>query len=71
MLQRILKKLDLTKTEKEEVMKAFARDRLDIPVELLYYLIDNELIESIKIIKNEDAKGETIKRLALALKNNS
>jgi len=52
-------------------MKAFARDRLDIPVELLYYLIDNELIESIKIIKNEDAKGETIKRLALALKNNS
>ena len=69
-INKICNNIVLTEQESQAMMDAFARDRLDVPVELLYYLIDNNLIESLKVIKEEDQKGTNIKNLALKLNSN-
>lgn len=66
-IEKIESNLILTEQEEETIMNAFTHDRLNIPVDLLYYLIDNNLLESIKTIQKEDENGESIKRLALTL----
>jgi len=66
-INKICSNIVLTEQEKEAMMDAFTRDRLEIPVELLCYLIDNDLLESLKIIKETDPKGTNIKKLALKL----
>lgn len=67
-INKICNNICLTEQELQSMMDAFTRDRLDIPVELLYYLIDNDLIESLQTIKESDKKGVNIKKLALKLK---
>ena len=59
--------LNLTEEEHKAMINAFAYDRLQIPKEVLYYLIDNDLLESIKIFKEYDAKGTKVKQLAKSL----
>lgn len=68
-IECISKKLLLTDEEYSMMMDAFAHDRLQVPVDILYYLIDNDLIESLNILKEVDKKGDNIKRLALSLNN--
>lgn len=70
LINRISNNFILTEEEKNKMKDAFIHDRLEVPSELLYYLIDNDLIESLKILKELDSKGENIKRLAFFLKNN-
>lgn len=67
-IEKIKSNLILTEDEEQLMMNAFTHDRLNVPVEILYYLIDNDLLDSIKTIKKEDAKGESIKRLAKTFK---
>lgn len=67
-IEKIKSNLILTEDEEKLMMNAFTHDRLNVPVEILYYLIDNDLLDSIKTIKKEDAKGESIKRLAKTFK---
>lgn len=62
--------LKLTEIEHKMMMDAFAHDRLQIPVDLLYYVIDNDLIESLKVLKEVDKEGQNIKSLALSLDKN-
>lgn len=69
LINRISNNLILTEEEKNTMKNAFIHDRLEVSPELLYYLIDNDLIESLKILKELDSKGENIKRLAFSLKN--
>ena len=69
LINRISNNLILTEEEKNSMKNAFIHDRLEVSPELLYYLIDNDLIESLKILKELDSKGENIKRLAFSLKN--
>ena len=70
LINRISNNLILTEEEKNTMKNAFIHDRLEVPSELLYYLIDNDLIESLKILKELDSEGKNIKRLAFSLKNN-
>jgi len=67
-INNISSKMVLTNEEKEQMMQAYSHDRLQIPVELLYYLIDNDLLESIKIFKEHDEKGTKVKQFAKSLK---
>ena len=66
-INKIIKNILLTEIEQKEKMDAFCKDRLNIPTDLLYYLLDNDLLESLKIIKDKDKTGENIKQLALKL----
>lgn len=66
-INKIIKNILLTEIEQKEIMDAFCKDRLNIPTDLLYYLLDNDLLESLKIIKDKDKTGENIKQLALKL----
>ena len=70
-VDKVKSNLILSEEEEKKVMSAFSHDRLDIPVELLYYLIDNELVDSLKTIQKEDVKGESIKCLALKFNSNN
>lgn len=69
-INKIKSNLVLTQDEELKMEKAFMHDRLIISTDLLYYLIDNDLLDSIKTIQEEDKKGESIKRLALTFKQN-
>lgn len=60
----------LTSEEYKMIMDAYNHDRLNIPVDLLFYLIENNLIESLSTIKSVDETGENIKKLALTLNKN-
>lgn len=68
-INNITGKVVLTKEENEQMMQAYSHDRLDIPVELLYYLIDNDLLDSIKTFKEYDSNGTIVKQLAKSLKD--
>jgi transcriptional regulator with XRE-family HTH domain len=70
-IEKVKSSLELSEDEEAKVMSAFSHDRLDIPVELLYYLIDNDLLDSLKTIQKEDSKGESIKCLALKFKQSN
>lgn len=70
-IKRIKEKIFVTQEEQKMMMGAFAHDRLEIPDDLLYYLIDNDLIESLKILKEADKDGQKIKSLALSLNINN
>ena len=67
-MDNVVNNLILTEEEHQEMINAFAYDRLQIPVELLYYLIDNNLLESIKAFKEYDEKGTKVKQFAKSLK---
>lgn len=66
----ISKKLMLTGAENKVLFNAFYRDHLSLPEDLIYYLIDNDLLDSISILKEKDPDGSNIKRLSLNLENN-
>jgi len=70
-IKHMSENLKLTENEHKMMMDAFAHDRLQIPVDLLYYVIDNDLIESLKVLKKVDKDGQNIKRLALSLNKNN
>ena len=67
-VMKISEKLILSGDENKMLMYSFYREHLSLPEELIYYLIDNDLLDSIKIIKENDKNGERIKTLALNLK---
>lgn len=67
-VMKISEKLILSEDENKMLMYSFYREHLSLPEELIYYLIDNDLLDSIKIIKENDKNGERIKTLALNLK---
>ena len=69
-IKHMSENLKLTENEHKMMMDAFAHDRLQIPVHLLYYVIDNDLIESLKVLKEVDEDGQNIKHLALSLNKN-
>lgn len=68
-INKICNNICLTEQEHQTIMYAFSHDRIDIPVELLYYLINNDLIDSLQTIKEIDEKGVNIKKLALKLES--
>ncbi len=70
-IKRISERLAITRDEQKMMMDAYFHDRLEIPSELLHYIIDNDLIESLKILKELDSDGQDIKNLAFSLKNNN
>lgn len=70
-INNISSKMLLSDEEKNQMMQAYSHDRLQIPVELLYYLIDNNLLESIKILKEYDKDGTSIKQMAKKIKDNN
>lgn len=63
-------RLALNGFENKLLFNAYYRDHLSLPENLIYYLIDNDLLDSINIIKENDQDGSYIKRLAHDLQNN-
>jgi transcriptional regulator with XRE-family HTH domain len=61
--------LMLTEEEHKKIINAFAYDRLQIPSELLLYLVDNDLLPSLQVLKECDKEGTNIKKLAKTLKS--
>lgn len=70
-IKRISENFVITEEEQKIIMNTFIHDRLELPIELLYYLIDNDLIESLRILKEVDKDGQNIKRLAFSLNKNN
>jgi len=70
-MNNISNTLSLTEEENKNMMDAFSYDRLQIPTELLYYLIDNDLLESVKAFKEYDEKGTAVKGFAKELKKSN
>ena len=66
-INKISNKICTSEEENKAMVKAYMCDRLTLPSELIYYLVENELLESIKIIKEHDPKGESIKKLAKSI----
>lgn len=64
-VKTICEKLTLTKEEHKMLMNAFYRDHLSLPEDIIYYLIDNDLLDSIRNIKENDQHGESVKTLSL------
>ena len=67
MVNTISERLMLSENENKLLMNSFYRDHLSLPEDIIYYLIDNDLLDSIKTIKENDKCGEIIKTLALNL----
>lgn len=65
--QTICEKLILTEEQTKMLMNAFYRDHLTLPEDIIHYLIDNDLLDSIRDIKKSDQCGESVKTLALNL----
>lgn len=68
-VKNISEKLILSEEDHKILINAFYRDHLSLPEDLIYYLIDNDLLDSIKILKEFDQDGSNIKRLSNDLKN--
>lgn len=69
-LTNISEKLILSEHEQKILINAFYRDRMSLPKNLINYLIDNDLLETLNILTEYDKDGANIKSLALKLKNN-
>lgn len=69
-IQKISKTLILSEDENKLLMNAFFHDNSMLPKDLLYYLISNDLLDTIKILKEYDQDGSNVKRLAQNLENN-
>ena len=67
LVRTICEKLTLTKQEHKMLMNAYYRDHLSLPEDIIYYLIDNDLLDSIRNIKENDQHGESVKTLSLNL----
>lgn len=67
-IQSISENINLSEEEHKMMMDAFAHDRLNIPVELLYWILDNNLIQSLDDLKKLDPQGTATKNLVLQLK---
>lgn len=61
----ICEKLILAEEETKMLMNAFYREHLTLPEDIIYYLLDNDLLGSIKTIKENDKCGKSIKTLSL------
>lgn len=66
-IEHVSSKIPLTDEEFSAMKKAFVRDRMDIPKEVINYLVDNDLIESLESLSRTDQNGSHIKQLALNL----
>lgn len=67
LIQRLIANFELTEQEINMLWNTYSRERLSLPPELLHYLINNDLLQSIHRIKEVDPKGEKIKSLALTI----
>ena len=67
-IDRICEGLDLSEKDRDVLLKAYTYDRLNVSPELMKYIIENDLIDSLNTIKETDPKGEQIKLLAQNLK---
>ena len=70
-INSIIENISLSKEEKAILLKSFNHDRLNIDEELLHYIIDNELVESLRVFKEFDLDGSHVKSLAKTLKNSN
>ena len=70
-INSIIENIPLSKEEKDSLLKAFNRDRLNIDEELLHYIIDNDLVESLRVFKEFDSDGSHVKSFAKTLKNDN
>lgn len=61
----ISERLILSENENKLLMNSFYRDHLSLPEDIIYYLIDNDLLDSIRTLKKNDKNGDHIKTLAL------
>ena len=68
-LKSLKENLHLSEEESNALLRAYNRDRLNIDEDILYYLIDNDLLDSLDVIRKLDKKGELIKRLAKNLQD--
>jgi len=66
-IKRIKENIFLTLEESDMLMKAFAHDRKEIPEEIVYYLLNNELIEQMLFLANLDPEGTHIRKLVNTL----
>lgn len=67
-IDRICECLDLSEKDKEILLKAYTYDRLNVSPDLMRYIIDNDLIDYLNVIKDNDKEGNSIKELANKLK---
>lgn len=63
-LNSIKNNLMLSDEDKKVLLLAYNRDRLNVNDDLLYYLIDNDLVESLEIIRKFDEFCDEIKKIA-------
>lgn len=67
-IEGISQNFDLSEEEHKMMMDAFAHDRLTIPVEVLYWILDNDLIDSLSVLKDLDPKGKETKNFTLQMR---
>ena len=61
---RFIKNFDLDENEVNEIYEIYNHDNGIIPADLVYFIVNNKLIDDIRTIKEYDSKGQTIKKLA-------
>ena len=66
-VKRIKENIVLSMEETNLLMRAFAHDRKEIPEEVVYYLLNNELIERMLVLANLDPNGTHIRKLVNTL----
>lgn len=55
--------LKMSKEESQELYDAIARANNDIPLDIKEYLLRNNLLDALRIIINQDEKGESLMEL--------
>lgn len=68
-LSRVSQKIILSEEEKELLNEGyrFAHPSIFIPIDVMYYILENDLVDSIKKLEKLDKKGTKIKKLVSIL----
>ena len=68
LLNKISSSLALTEEESKVMFEAFSYDRLQVCPDIVHYLLDNDLIETLNTLKQYDSDGSKVKKFTLNLK---
>lgn len=71
LIDKISSSLVLTEEENKKMFDLFSYDRLELYPDLVHYLIDNDLIDSLNILKKYDKDGSKVKTFTLGLKHDN
>ena len=66
-ITKLVNNIQLSESETQLLWDCFVYDRHAIPQDILNYLLDNDLLEYIRAIKEKDEKGIEFKRFALQI----